>query len=192
MSLPLKNDPARYGLISIVLHWLMALLIVGLYFLGDYMVDLDYYHPWYLKASDLHRSLGMLVAALLVLRLVWRRLNPRPRAEGLPWERHIAAWMHGLLYVMTGVAAVSGYLISTGDGQGVQVFGLFEVPALNDGFDNQEDYAGLVHEFSTDALLLLALLHGLAALKHHFFDRDRTLRRMLWPSRTPSVSPTQE
>jgi cytochrome b561 len=192
VSLPLKNDPARYGLVSIALHWLMALLIVGLYFLGDYMVDLDYYHPWYLKAPDLHRSLGLLVAALLVLRLVWRRLNPRPRAEGHPWERHIAAWMHGMLYVMTGVAAVSGYLISTGDGQGVQVFGLFEVPALNDGFDNQEDYAGLVHEFSTDALLLLALLHGLAALKHHFFDRDRTLRRMLWPSRTPSVSPTED
>jgi cytochrome b561 len=192
MSLPLKNDPGRYGLVSIALHWLMALLIFGLYFLGEYMVDLDYYDPWYIRAPDLHRSLGILVAVLLVLRLVWRRLNPRPPAEGRAWERRIAACMHGLLYVLIGMAALSGYLISTGDGQGVPVFGLIEVPALSDGFHNQEDIAGRIHEFTTHALFLLALLHGLAALKHHFFDRDRTLRRMLWPARAPSIPSTEE
>ena len=49
MYLPLKNDPRRYGLVSIALHWLMALPIFGLYFLGEYMVDLDYYDPWYIR-----------------------------------------------------------------------------------------------------------------------------------------------
>lgn len=192
MSLPLKNDPGRYGLVSILLHWLMALAVFGLFFLGDYMVELDYYHPWYQKAPNLHRSLGILVAILLVLRYLWRGFNPGPQPEGRPWERRIAGWMHRLLYLLIGLAALSGYLISTGDGRGVAVFGLFEVPALTGGFQNQEDIAGRIHEFATHALVLLALGHALAALKHHFFDRDRTLRRMLWPSRAPSHPTVEE
>ena len=74
---------------------------------------------------------------------------------------------------------LSGYLISTADGRGISVFGLFEVPASLTGIPDQEDVAGLIHEWLAWALVIFAGLHGLAALKHHFIDHDATLRRML-------------
>jgi cytochrome b561 len=77
------------------------------------------------------------------------------------------------------VIPLSGYLISTADGRAIQVFDWFEVPALVTGIANQEDIAGAVHYWVAVALIALASLHGLAALKHHFLDRDGTLLRML-------------
>lgn len=74
---------------------------------------------------------------------------------------------------------ISGYLISTEDGRPIAVFGWFSVPALGALFDNQADIAGLVHEYVAYSLITLALLHAVAALKHHFFDKDHTLKRML-------------
>ena len=73
----------------------------------------------------------------------------------------------------------SGYLISTADGRGVSVFGLFEVPASLTGIPDQEDVAGVLHEWLAWGLIILAGLHALAAIKHHFIDRDATLSRML-------------
>ena len=157
----------------------MAALIIGLFFLGDYMVDLDYYHPWYQKTRDLHRGLGLVVAALLPARWLWRLINPLPVIEGKRWERRIAVWVHRLFYVLIAGAVVSGYLISTADGSGIDVFGWFEIPAIFPSVENQEDFAGEAHELLTHALIFLALFHALAALKHHFIDRDDTLRRML-------------
>jgi cytochrome b561 len=74
---------------------------------------------------------------------------------------------------------VSGYLISTADGRGVSVFGWFTVPATLHGIDGQEDVAGVVHLTLASTLVAVALLHAGAAFKHHFIDRDRTLKRML-------------
>ncbi len=179
MSIPIRNTPQRYGIIAILLHWTMAALLIGMFLLGNYMVDLDYYHPWYQKAPDLHRSLGVVVAALLLLRWLWRLLNPLPTAPGGPWERFAARQAQRLFYLLIAGAAISGYLISTADGRGVDLFGWFELPAILPAADNREDVAGQWHEWLTEALMLLALLHGLAALKHHFIERDDTLRRML-------------
>ncbi len=182
----------QYGLPAILLHWSMAALIFGLFFLGEYMVDLDYYHPWYHKAPDLHRSLGMVTAVLLALRWIWRLSTPLPAIEGRGWERRIAPWVHRLFYVLIATTVASGYLITTADGQPVPVFGWVEIPAMLHGFPNQEDIAGEVHEALTHVLFFLALLHGMAALKHHFIDRDLTLRRMLGLGRSSSsTSPTR-
>jgi cytochrome b561 len=74
---------------------------------------------------------------------------------------------------------LAGYLISTADGRAIEVFGLFNVPALVTGIPNMEDSAGQAHLVLAISLISLATLHALAALKHHFFDRDQTLRRML-------------
>ena len=85
------------------------------------------------------------------------------------------------LYLETGRALVdeAGYLISTADGVGIPVFGLFEIPALVSGLPDQADVAGVVHLYLAWVLVVFAGLHGLAALKHHFIDRDATLVRML-------------
>jgi cytochrome b561 len=74
---------------------------------------------------------------------------------------------------------LSGYLISTADGRGIDVFGLFSLPATLSGVENQEDIAGKVHQSLAFILVALVVLHALAALKHHFLDRDATLKRML-------------
>jgi len=86
---------------------------------------------------------------------------------------------HSVLYLGLFLVMMSGYLISTADGRAISVFGLFDVPAVITSIPNQADTAGLVHEYAAWALVILAVLHALAALKHHFIDRDATLRRML-------------
>ena len=149
MSTQLRNTQAKYGLIAMLLHWGMAILIIGLFALGTYMVDLDYYHPWYKQAPDLHRSFGVIVAGLMIYRLGWRLTNASPRALGEAWEHRIATWLHRLFYVLIAAIVVSGYLITTADGQPVSVFNWFKIPATLTGFDNQEDIAGEIHEWLT-------------------------------------------
>lgn len=173
-----RNTTQRYGWLSILLHWGMAVLIIGLFGLGKYMMTLDYYHPLYLQLPELHRGVGMLVGGLLVLRLWWRLANPLPRIPGAPWERPLALLVHRLFYALLFAIVISGYLISTADGHPLSVFGWFEMPAIVTA-ENLEDRAGKVHYFLTWLLAFMLLLHVSGALKHHFIDKDFTLMRML-------------
>ena len=88
---------------------------------------------------------------------------------------------HGLLYLMLIVLFISGYLISTADGHSIDVFNWFSVPGFGSFVENQEDIAGEIHEIIAFGIIGLAVLHALAALKHHFLDRDNTLSRMIKP-----------
>jgi len=185
----LRNDLQGYGLVAVLLHWIMAVLVIGLFVLGEYMVGLNYDDPWYIKAPDLHRGIGVIVAILLVLRLGWRWSNRRPEVIGQAWERSVALWVHRSFYVLLAAIPVSGYLITTADGQALCVFGWFELPATFYGVENQEDIAGLVHEWLAMILISLVVLHTLAAMKHHFIDRDASLRRMLGSGAPPPRSP---
>lgn len=175
----LRNTQDKYGLVAMLLHWSIAIGIIGLFALGTYMVSLEYYHPWYKQAPDLHRSFGIIVAGLMMYRLGWRLFNVRPKEIGKAWERLIANWLHRFFYALIAAIVISGYLITTADGQPVSVFNLFEIPAAFKGLDNQEDIAGEIHEWLTMLLIVLVSLHGLAALKHHFINHDLTLLRML-------------
>ena len=177
----IKNSPSHYGLISILLHWCMAILIIGLFFVGDYMVDLTYYDPNYRTFPALHKSVGIIVFFLLLSRIVWH-LNvglPSPIASLKVWEIRASWVVHKILYLLILLTTVSGYLISTAKGQGIEVFGLFTLPALPISIPQQEDIAGDIHDTVAHALVFLALFHAAAGLKHHFFDKDATLRRML-------------
>jgi cytochrome b561 len=176
----IRDTAAGYGLITRLTHWVMAVGVIGLFVLGLWMVTLNYYSPYYSAAPDIHRSVGILLLILLVLRFGWRLANPKPDDSELkPWERtasHIVPWG---FYPLLLALMVSGYLISTADGRAIEVFGLFRVPATLTGIPNQEDLAGVVHQILGYVLIGLVALHALAALKHHFLDRDGTLRRML-------------
>ena len=175
----LNNDKHRYGLISILLHWGMAVVIFGLYALGLYMVDLTYYDELYQTIPNIHRSIGMILMLFLLIRWVWRLRNQLPEISGKRWEQVAALWAHRAFYLLILLSLVSGYLISTADGQPVSVFNWFDIPATLYGIDNQEDIAGDIHEILTHILIFLAAIHTLAALKHHFIQRDPTLLSML-------------
>ena len=176
-----RNSPERYGSVAVTLHWLVALSVIGLAILGLWMVDLGYYSPYYRSAPFWHKSVGVMLAVVLLVRLLWRLANQQPAhlANHKRWETRLAGLAHALLYVMLLLIIASGYLISTAKGQPVSVFGWFELPALITGLPRQADRAGAVHYWLAIGVLGLAAIHALGGLKHHFIDRDDTLRRML-------------
>ncbi|SHF15071.1 cytochrome b561 [Microbulbifer donghaiensis] len=176
-----RNSDRHYGWVAIVLHWFMAPAIIGMFALGWWMRQLSYYDPWYRQGPELHKGIGILLLALLVFRLLWKWLNPAPAAEPRTprWQALAARAAHGAIYLLLLAIMISGYLISTADGRAIEVFGWFSVPATIQGIANQEDIAGEIHEILAWTLMALVALHALAALKHHFIDRDGTLRKIL-------------
>ena len=181
----LRNSHDAYGWVSIALHWLMALLIFGLFGLGLYMTDLTYYDPWYKKGPELHMALGVLVALLLLLRIGWRLGNPEPAMAGRPWERTVALWVHRGFYLLLLAIVVSGYLIPTAKGEPLWVYDWFSIPALFKSEGTLADQAGEVPFYLAWTTIVLAGLHAAAAFKHHFIERDATLIRMLGRQRRP-------
>ena len=177
----LRNSSSRYGWVSIFMHWGVALAVFGLFALGLWMVGLDYYSTWRKDEPDLHKSIGLTLFAVMLLRVVWRFVSPPPPtlSSYSRLTRLGAKVGHSFLYLSLFAVMIAGYLISTADGAGIAVFGLFEVPALVSGLPDQADVAGVVHLYLAWALVVFAGLHALAALKHHFIDRDATLARML-------------
>ncbi|TCB91702.1 cytochrome b [Enterobacter wuhouensis] len=184
----LRNSPHRYGIISIGLHWIFALAVYGMFGLGLWMVTLSYYDGWYHQAPELHKSIGVLLMMGLVFRVLWRRISPPPGAPRNHGKltRLSAVAAHVMLYVLLFAILISGYLISTADGKPVSVFGLFDVPATFADAGSQADAAGVVHLWLAWSVVILSALHGLAALKHHFIDKDDTLKRMLGRSSVDS------
>jgi cytochrome b561 len=158
----------------------MAIMMIGLFSLGLYMTTLEYVHPWYTEAPHIHKSVGLLFFMLLLLRTIWALLNVKPRPVLMPyWERIVAEIVHRLFYVLLFGITISGYLIPTADGRGVEIFNWFEVPALISPWENQEEIAGTVHYYLALFTMGVTGLHSLAALKHHFLNRDTALVRML-------------
>ncbi|BCE01329.1 cytochrome b [Marinicellulosiphila megalodicopiae] len=181
----IKNTETSYGLVAKLLHWLSALVIIFMFGLGLYMMDLSYGHPYEKSSLSLHQSIGMSFFILWTVRLIWKFLNLSPKLAQADstikkLENFAAHAVHGLLYVMMFIMLFSGYLLAITDGAGSSFtfFGLFEVPSLGEFFEERADIAGLIHEKMAWALIVLAGLHGLAALKHHFIDKDDTLRKM--------------
>lgn len=176
----LKNNQHSYGWISIGIHWLMAFAIMFMFGLGLYMVELTYYDPWYRGSLELHKSLGMVLLALLLFRRIWQAINTTPDELAAPkWQQLSAKLMHKGLYLIMLLLMVSGYLISTADGRAIIVFDLVHIPALPWSIDRQEDIAGEIHNILAWALTAMVALHALAAIKHHFINKDRSLVRML-------------
>ena len=181
MELALHNTRATYGYISIFFHWLSAVTIFGLFGLGYYMVELTYYSPWYKTAPDLHKSIGLIFFAVMLLRVIWRfkQVTPDHLASHSSLEKKASKVTHVTLYVLIFIIMIMGYLISTADGRGIEIFEMITIPALGAIIENQADVAGFIHKWLAYLLIGLASLHALAALKHHFIDKDDTLNRMI-------------
>ena len=175
-----KNTQTQFGILAITLHWFVALVVITLFGLGLWMTGLDYYDNWYRLAPWWHKSIGASLFFVVIFRFCWRVFTPPPAAlpSHKPWEIRIAHVTHYALYLMLFVIMFSGYLISTADGRSIEVFDWFSIPATITSIPEQEDTAGWIHLVVAYCLIGLSLLHAVAALKHHFIDRDSTLKRI--------------
>jgi cytochrome b561 len=162
----------RYGTVSQFLHWLIALLVFALLAMGKLAdVDDEPLFAW-------HTTLGLSVLALMVLRLAWRLSHPvPPPAPGPAWQQGAARFTHLAFYGLLLLLPLSGWLMTSAEGDAVTWLGL-QVPVLPVS-EASEDALEEAHEILGNVVLALASLHVLAGLKHHFFDRDDVLRRML-------------
>jgi cytochrome b561 len=127
-----KNTDRQFGWVAITLHWLIALCVIGLYFLGDYMMGLTYYDSFYTIAPKIHEALGITIFLLMVFRVVWTLQNttPTPPATNSSFINLASKLAHLALYIMTFVILISGLLISFAGGQGIEIFNLFIIPGL--------------------------------------------------------------
>lgn len=176
----IKNTELRWGAISQLLHWAIVLLIAAIAILGLTMTDMAN-GPSKIKIYALHKSLGLTLLSLVVLRLLWRYYAGAPKpVPGTPhWQERIASLTHGALYLLMFALPITGWLFNSSSGYPLQYFGLFNLPkiaAVNPGL---ADLSQSLHANGFWLLLLLVLAHAGAALYHHLFQHDDTLRRML-------------
>jgi cytochrome b561 len=174
----IKNSLEKYGMVSILLHWLMAILIVGLLIAGLLMVRIPV-SAFKLKLFGWHKEFGILVLMLVMLRIVWRIWNINPSLKGLQlWERCAARTVHWAFYGFMIALPVSGWLVTSAAGLPASFFGLFTLPDLIAVNENLRIELSEVHEWLGYGLIATFCLHVAAALKHHFINKDDILRRM--------------
>lgn len=184
----LRNTPTGYGRIAIAFHWAMALMIIGMLALGLYMSGLPQTDQATFQLYQLHKSIGFVVLALAVLRLVWRLTNPSPRLPEKmhPIEKAAAHLGHIGLYALIFAIPVTGWFMVSASPWGIPTI-LFNVlpvphlpvPAALGSQEQAESFFRLLHEYGAFLLIGLITVHIAAALKHHFIARDTTLKRMV-------------
>jgi cytochrome b561 len=184
--MPLRNTADAYGSLSRFLHWAIVLLIVPQYFLAEAAEELPNGIEK-LQIMTWHKSLGMLVLLLALVRIGWKVMNRGlPGPIGEPWQRKAAAAGHGLLYLLILAQPLSGWAMSSAANYPVTLFGWFQFPALVAENHDLHEALEEVHEVLFFTMVTVAAVHILAALYHHFVLKDSVLRRML-PFTRPSA-----
>ncbi len=173
----------RYTRTAIALHWGIALLVAFIAALGLYMMSIED-EPgsgWYF---NLHKSLGIAMAMLLVARLGWRLMNtPEPLSDAIPkWQRQLSRATQWLLYLLMALVPVAGYIGASYTKKGVQWFGLATPQWALPDHDRAEQFFD-IHSALVWVLVAFVGLHVLGALKHLLIDRDGVFQRMLFKRR---------
>ncbi len=177
------NTLYYWGTPAKLLHWAGALMIMFLYFHGLIAADDD---GGLQRANHsqvfVHAATGATLGLLMLGRYLWRLINKIPMlpAKTPDWEKRLAAVAHVGLYVATFITTVAGWL-SAGAMQpavNVRLFGFIQIPTVA-VLATKEALLGLVHELAAHLLIVMAVLHVIAALWHHFIQRDSVLKRML-------------
>ena len=174
------NTPQSFGEPARLLHWLTFLLLLGSFGLGLTMVELPV-SPQKLKFYSWHKWIGVTVFFLVIVRLGWRMMNVQPGypARMPAWERRAAHLMHWLIYVLLLAIPLSGWVMSSALGFPTVYLGIWQLPDLVAKNKPLGEALKTVHYILNKTLLVAVALHAVAALKHHFIDRDQVLRSML-------------
>ncbi|HPF25567.1 MAG TPA: cytochrome b [Steroidobacteraceae bacterium] len=176
----IRNTTERWGAVAKLLHWMIVALILVQVALITYAEDLPLGMEK-LATIARHKSVGMTILALAILRLTWRWLNPTPRLPpSMPvWQQRLARLSHGVLYGTIFLLPLSGWMMSSAKNFSVSWFNLFQFPDLVAPSEATFEIMHDTHESLVWVLAATALLHIAGALKHHFVDRDDVLKRML-------------
>jgi cytochrome b561 len=166
----------RYTLPAIALHWLQAIVVLWLLWLGWTMTDLPK-GAERSAAYGLHKSLGLLALMLVVMRLAWRARHPAPPALAQVWEDRVAKGTHHALYLFLLLAPLAGYLASAFTPYAIKFFGI-ELPRLFAADESLNGFFKLLHQIVVWGGAGLIGLHLLGGLKHAL-QRDGTMSRML-------------
>lgn len=186
--MPLHNNARTYGYGAISLHWLMAILFFLMIGMGLTMTSLPIDNPRTFPLYQLHKSLGMVMLALVCLRLFWRRMNEQPAAPALSaLERGLMHLTHYGLYFCLFLMPITGWVVvsSSAFGLPTRIFNLFTLPhiwfvAASPHKALINDIASEVHEILAWSALALIAIHAFAAIYHHFVRRDDVLMRMIF------------
>lgn len=172
--------PEGFGRMTRALHWIMAIGILGTFGLGAYVarMEVGLSNLW---LFGLHKTIGISLLALALLRLAWRSLNPLPGPlpGPAPWEMTLARATHRALYVLMFAVPLSGWAYASSTGLDVVIFGNLTVPGIAPASEALEAGLRLLHRILTWSLLALVGLHVAGALKRSLIARDGTLSRMI-------------
>lgn len=176
----LKNTFERWGSVSKLLHWLVVALVLAMAWLGLTMTELP-------RGADrsaayaLHKSLGITLLAVVMLRLAWRLHAgaPAPVAGTPRWQARLATSTHWALYGFLLAMPLSGWLLNSASGAALEWFGLVHLPAIAGEDPDLRRLAKDVHEWLFWGLSAFVVVHVAAAFYHHLFVGDATLARML-------------
>lgn len=179
----LLNSERHYGAVAIALHWLMALLLLGLVAMGLYMVSLpdSGYDAWKIRLILVHKELGILALLIAIPRLLWRFANALPRlVDTLPdWQKVLARFVHLCFYGLMFSLPVTGWVMSSAAGIPVSFLALFTLPDLVTRSDLLFQTCIQVHAALAFGLIACMCAHVGAAIRHHFVLHDATLKKML-------------
>ncbi len=172
----LTNSKDHYGAVPQLLHWVVVAFVIAAWLLGQFVDDLPR------GTLSIHISFGLAVLLLLIVRLAWRFADPPPPPDPTalgPWLDHAGRLAHYALYLLLALVPVVGIVVQFARGDALSIFGLYEIasPWVKDRAFARS--ATEIHEILANALVILAALHAVAALVHHWVFRDRTLVRML-------------
>jgi len=189
--MPVKNTRLAYGSVAKSFHWVVALLILTLLAVGFIMSDMEN-TPDKFKLYGLHKSVGISVLTLALVRLMWKAVNVAPLLPATlhRMEKLLAHAGHALLYVLMIAMPLSGWLMSSAAGVQVSVFGWFLLPDFVAPDKDVKDFFREAHELLAWALIVMISLHVLAALLHHFYYRNNVLRRMLPFTKEENYAPS--
>lgn len=173
---PLANGPERFGRVTRALHWLMALGVISMLGFGTYLarMEVSLSNLW---LFGLHKTVGIALLGLVLLRLVWHRASPPPGpiSDGVAWHHEVAVWTHRCLYLLLVLIPLSGWIAASATGLDVMVFGRWTLPPIAPVSERWEAAFFAVHAALTKLVAALVLLHIAGAMRR----RDGTLGRMV-------------
>ncbi|CAB5501278.1 cytochrome b [Bathymodiolus thermophilus thioautotrophic gill symbiont] len=180
----MRDTREKLSALTITLHWIVGLSVIALAVIGVYMSENEAFELY-----PIHKSIGVLIFAVIIARVYWRFVNGwlEPVSTYKAIEHNLAKIIHWVLIIAIVVMPISGFIMSGAGGYGVSVFGLEVIaaqfdPIAKEAIPHNAALAGFmaeVHEIAGWTMIVAIVLHFFGALKHHFINKDNTLRRML-------------